>query len=147
MCRYKKADVAIMKVQRKEKKKMPEKLKVELNVALSNKDIDDIMDTAMYGIEYWCSKVTPEESHIGKYTNEQISCGGILKLQDTEGGRYFCLTKEKLIQGLKKYLEKHIAGDFLEFVDHELRIDVGNIDANVADAIIQYALFGDIIYG
>ena len=42
MCRYKKADVAIMKVQRKEKKKMPEKLKVELNVALSNKDIDVI---------------------------------------------------------------------------------------------------------
>lgn len=32
-------------------------------------------------------------------------------------------------------------------IDHELHIDCGMVDAEVADAIIQYALFGEIIYG
>lgn len=37
--------------------------------------------------------------------------------------------------------------DFSMVIDRELHIDCGMVDAEVADAIIQYALFGEIIYG
>lgn len=38
-------------------------------------------------------------------------------------------------------------GIFFEVIDHELHIDCGMVDAEVADAIIQYAIFSEIFYG
>lgn len=45
------------------------------------------------------------------------------------------------------YAEQAKHGDIFEVIDHELHIDCGMVDAEVADAIIQYAVFSDIIYG
>ncbi len=55
------------------------------------------------------------------------------------------LTKEKLLQGIRMYAEQY--GNIFEVVDHELRIDCGMVDADAADAIIQYAIFSEVIYG
>ena len=133
--------------ERKEETQMAEKIKMEFGVCISDRDIDDILDTAMYGINYWCDEAIPDGPYIGKCAHEQVSRGGTLKLHDAESGEYYYLTQEKFIQGIKKYLENPTAGDFLEFVDHELRIDAGNVDIEIADVIIQYALFGEIVFG
>lgn len=45
------------------------------------------------------------------------------------------LTLEKLLNGWKKYAEDHNADDFDEY------------DGISADCIMQYAIFGDAIYG
>lgn len=45
------------------------------------------------------------------------------------------------------YAEQPKNNDIFEVIDRELHIDCGMVDAEVADAIIQYALFGEIIYG
>ncbi len=118
------------------------------NVVVRDEDIDDIMVSALEGgITYWCNRAEVVGEYLGEYASEQISRGGTLRLYDIEEGDYKELTKEKFLKGLRLYLSRPKAGDFLEFVDRELRIDPGYVDAEAADCIIQYAIFGDVIYG
>ena len=121
-------------------------VKVEMNLIITAEDIDDIMVAALEGgITYWCRKVDVEGKFLGEYASDQISRGGLLKIY--EGENSHVLDKEKLINGILQYIKEPVASDFLEQVDHELRIDTCYVDAEVADAIIQYALFGEVVYG
>ena len=89
-------------------------VKAEINVKLTQQDIDDIMVAALEGgIDYWCFKVEVVGDYLGEYASEQISRGGMLKLYDIENGE----------------------------------VDCCNIDAGCADEIVQYALFGELVFG
>lgn len=126
------------------------KLEFELmfGVFVSGEDLDDIMTSALEGgINYWCNKVEVMGGYLGEYASEQISRGGILRLYDFVEGNWEELTREKLIKGLKKYIMKSATSDICEFINHELIIDSCLVDADVADAIVQYAVFGNIVYG
>lgn len=122
-------------------------LNCALDVRVRNEDIDDIMVTALEGgINYWCRKAEVKGDYLGEYASDQISRGGELVLHDAEENESYTLSKEKFMEGLKKY----IAAGNTECIDREndiLSIDPGNIDAEAADCIIQYALFGDVVYG
>lgn len=123
-------------------------LKVELEVVISQEDIDDIMVGALEGgINSWCDETTVVGNYLGEYASEQISRGGQLLLHDFDGEETYTLNREKFIKGLKMYLEKPHPYDILEEIDNKLRIDCCNADATVCDMIIQYALFDDVIYG
>ena len=123
-------------------------LRVNFNVVVSGEDIDDIMCSALEGgIKYWCGKAEVDGKYLGEYASEQISRGGTLILHDMEAGRTELLTKEKLLQGIKMYAEQPNRSDIFEVIDHELHIDCGMVDAEVADAIVQYAIFSEIFYG
>ncbi|MCR5144800.1 MAG: hypothetical protein K6B67_05770 [Lachnospiraceae bacterium] len=115
---------------------------------ISNEDIDDIVCTAFEGgINYWCNKVTPVGKYLGEYASEQISRNGSLILHLIEpinGINEYELNKEKLIQGLTMYLENPYAPYEITCGDC---IDTCNVDADVADMIIQYALFKEIVLG
>lgn len=125
-----------------------ETLNVSFAVIVTPEDIDDIMVSALEGgINYWCSKAEVVGEYLGKYGSEQISRGGTLKLYDSEAEEIYELTKEKFLKGLERYVKNPTYSDFLEFVDHEVRLDTGYADADVADTIIQYALFDEIVYG
>lgn len=127
---------------------MNEVLNVSFAVVVTPEDIDDIMVSALEGgINYWCCRAEVEGEYLGEYASDQISRGGVLKLHDSEEDEVYELTKEKFLKGLEKYVKNPTYSDFLEFVDHEVRLDTGYADAGVADAIIQYAVFDDIIYG
>lgn len=116
----------------------------EFKVRITDEDIDDIMCSALEGgITYWCSEAEVK----GEYGSEQISRGGILLLHDIEEPEFYELTKEKLLKGIMMYLANPTHSDVLEMVDHELRLDTSYVDADVADCMIQYALFDDIIFG
>lgn len=127
-------------------------LKLTINLEITEEDIDDIMSTALEGgIYYWCARVKVEGEYLGEYASEQISRGGVLKLYDREEEAAYELTREKFMSGLGMYLENPIyetlyIGDGEYFVDEKYKVDVGNIDAIAADRIIQYALFGEIVY-
>ena len=123
-------------------------LKLELEVVVTQEDIDDIMAGALEGgINYWCGEAEVVGNYLGEYASEQISRGGQLILYDIEEDETYTLDREKFMKGLKMYFEKQHPYNILEEIDNKLRIDTCNADDTVCDMIIQYALFDDIVFG
>lgn len=115
----------------------------EITVNLSMEDVDDIMSAALDdGITYWCSRVEVVGGYPGECASEQIARGGVLNLYDAESSDVYQLDLAKLLTGIKIFLEEgnHVA------VDDNL-LNVADIDANDADCIVQFALFGEVLYG
>lgn len=123
-------------------------LEVKFNVEVTNQDIDDIMCTALEGgITYWCRRAeVVGGKYLGEYAHEQISRGGSLMLYDTEISDKWELTLDKFKQGLQLYLSENT-----EAIDGNdagiYQLDTSYIDAYEADEIIQYALFGEVVFG
>jgi len=128
------------------------KLLVEFHVHVTPQDIDDIMVTALEGgITHWCgSAEVVGGKYLGEYASDQISRGGELQLCDIEDpSENWILSRSNFLDGLAKYLE---AGnmDCIEesnFSSSVYTLETGDIDADAADSIIQYALFGKLVYG
>ena len=115
-------------------------------INVTQEDIDDIMCAALEGgICYWCCEAEVVGDYLGEYASEQISLGGTLKLHDSEEEETYELTLEKLLQGIQKAYEGDYYSDY-EWCNGE-ELDCCRIDAAVADAIVQLALFDDVIYG
>lgn len=126
---------------------LKEVLNVTFSVVVTPEDIDDIMVSALEGgITHWCNEAEVVGEYLGEYGSDQISRGGTLKLHVWGSNEVHELTKEKFLKGLEKYVKNPIYSDFLEFVDHEVRLDTGYADADAADAIIQYALFSELVF-
>ena len=66
---------------------------------------------------------------------EILESGGKLTVYDREDDKDHELTMEKLLNGWKKYVEDYNAYDFDKY------------DGISADCIMQYAIFGEVIYG
>jgi hypothetical protein len=122
-------------------------LNINIKVTLSDSDIADILVTAFEGgINYWCGKVkmlktsVPDEvweANEKIIASDFIGLGGTLKLFDAEDeDETWELNAEKLKAGIEMY-----------FSENGVDTDMGDIDAEAADSIIQYALFGELVYG
>jgi hypothetical protein len=104
--------------------------------------VDDILVAAFEGgINYWCRiiEVVGGDYHGGKYASDVISRGGAIHFftfEEEEPPEV--LTLKKFIDGFKQYCER-VGKDPERVYD--------NHDAGVADMIVQYALFGKVIYG
>ena len=121
-------------------------LDVSKHIKVTEEDIDNIMASALEGgICYWCCCAEVVGEYLGEFASEQISRGGILKLHDSEEDEVYELTRDKLLKGIKKAYEDNY------YVEYEWcngkELDCCQIDAEVADAIVQLALFDDVIYG
>ena len=123
--------------------------KYEVNVCrtfqLTQEDIDDIVCTALEGgINYWCRKAeVVDDDYYGEYASEQVSRGGSLRLYDREEKKTYILTLEKLLNGIKLYLEDYY--DSYCIVDG--KIETSMVDAPASDCMVQYAVFGELVYG
>lgn len=118
----------------------------KMSVKITQQDIDDIMVSALEGgINYWCCKAEVVGDYLGECTSEQISRGGTLKLYDAEEDDVYELTLDKFIKGITKAIND---GYFTHYDWYSRTgIDTCNVDAEVADVIIQLALFDDVIFG
>lgn len=115
----------------------------QIEVILTQQDIDDIMSTALEGgITAWCNQIEVVGEQLGRCASEQISKGGSLILYDLESSDKWELTLEKFLNGVKLYFE-----DGCHVHVNDGSIDPGDIDANDADCIIQFALFGEVVFG
>jgi len=120
-------------------------LKVTHEIEVTREDIDDIMCSALEGgICCWCDAAEIVGEYLGEYAHEQISWGGTLRLHDYEDDVEHELTRDKFMQGLKMFLENG-NGDLVNIKNR--RIDPCEIDGECADSIIQYAVFGELVYG
>lgn len=123
----------------------------KITVYLTQQDIDDIMVSAFEGgINYWCRRVVVQGDYLGKYASEQISRGGKLAIWLDEpfedDKTCYVLDRDKFLAGFKLWIESD--GDSYDAIDHsDGSIDCGQIDAVCADEIIQYALFGEVVFG
>lgn len=103
---------------------------------ITEEQIDDIMDAALKGISYWADKVEvdlpPENWPEGmEYSSQALTHGRILTIHDAEEDKNHILIMANFLKGLS------LMDDF----------DYYNYDMYDADKIIQYAIFGELIYG
>ena len=121
-------------------------VKAELHFSLTQQDIDDIMVAALEGgINYWAGEAeVVEEKRVADWGHEQIARGGVLVIHDIEDpGETWELTLEKFLNGFKLWVE-HGGDEYGAIKDG--KVDCCNIDADCADAIVQYALFGELTF-
>jgi len=125
----------------------PETIEVPKEVEITDEQIDDLMVTALEGgINYWCGgvelkegTVTAEQEKNLRYLSNAISLGGTIILHDAESSDKWELTKEKFLKGIEKTLEWGGNADVQDLFD--------NHDAEVADVLLQYSLFDEIVFG
>lgn len=117
----------------------------ETTVNLTTQDIDDIMVAALEGgINYWCCRAEVVGEYRGEYASDQISRGGKLILHDAESSNTWTLTRDKLLEGIKLWLTN---GMNIDHGVYEGKLDTDVIDSTAADCIIQYAVFGKVVFG
>lgn len=128
-------------------------IKVELEIVLTNDDIDNIMRTALESaISYWCDRVKVVDKYFGNYASEQISRGGKIILHlfepfDSDNTKCYELELGKFKNGVKQWAQTPVGSNCLQQIDGKLRLDTDYVDEIVCDAIIQYSLFGEIVFG
>lgn len=122
----------------------------EITVLLTKQDVDDIMVSALEGgICYWSDCEEVVGCYLSEYASGQISRGGKLKIHvdepfDEANTEWYELDMEKFAQGFRLWLEN--GGDRYGAVSNG-EVDTCEIDGEMADLIIQYALFGEVVYG
>ncbi len=112
-------------------------MQVTLEFQLNHENFIDIIDTACYGaIEYWAEEV---EYAAGKLS---VSC--------EEGAEVHEIEMADMEKAIAKIMEGKVS------ISDSIRADVtsaireddyGYIDSYAADAIVQIACFGEIVYG
>ena len=122
------------------------KINIAIELTVTQEDIDDIMCTALEGgITDWCGNAQVVGEYLGEYASEQIARGGKLLLYDMVEDQEYELTREDILKGIKMAVEEGYYDNY-EWCDGKT-LDTCNVDANVADVIVQLALFEDVIYG
>jgi hypothetical protein len=122
---------------------------IDVKVEVSKDDIANIMVTAIEGgIGYWACFINegddwdnkPQELSTSEHAARLLLNGKTIKFYDTdedfESAEKWELNLNKLLKGIKKYIQEN---NVIMFMD--------DLDANAADNIIQYALFGELVYG
>ena len=137
---------------------------ITTKILVTDQDLADIITIAFYGGLNWCERAYPKGGHwIGSPENHILN-GGAIILYDIDGEERYELNKFKLLRGITGLIE----GDNLDlsqlgfenedayYVDADntqciLRaghcLETGDIDADIADLIVQYGIFGKQVFG
>lgn len=117
-------------------------IKIETTYDLTQQDVDDLMSTALEGgINYWCRKATVKGNISDfkvEFSSDVISQGGTLILHDAESNDKWELNLEKLVNGIKMFCQKK---------NKSVEDLINDFDAFDVDAVIQYGIFGKLVFG
>ena len=123
-------------------------VKFKMDLTVTVQDIDDIMCAALEGgITYWCCAANVVGDYLGEYPHEQISRGGELELHDAESDDKWVLTRDMLLSGIKQWAEWGGEPVTCLAICDNGTLDTSEIDAEIADMIVQYAVFGEVVFG
>lgn len=131
-------------------------------ILVTDEDLSDILSSALYGgISYWCKCVYPKDGHWkGRYAEDHIVKGGSLILEDSYLEDHE-LNKFKMLRGIACLIESDgldccgFENEDAYYVNAENTaftlkashcLDTGDIDANIADSIVQYGIFGEQVF-
>ena len=122
-------------------------------VKLTEQDIEDIMVTALEGgIGYWAIldnsrpefENWPEEMSCAEIATRILISGGKISLIEEENEEVHDLSLNDILTGIQTFVNEG-CDRYGAFNPQE--IDLGNFDAECADLVIQFAIFGEQVYG
>ena len=125
---------------------------IDTRMEITVQDIDDIMSAALEGgITYWCCEAYPYGYEDGnkwpegvEYTRQCLARGYDIALVDAEEDDKngipvkYILTLSAMIRGIQMFCDIH---------GKNYNIVCEDYDALDADCMVQYALFGKLVYG
>ena len=108
---------------------------ITIEYSLNREYYDCIIEMASYGVGYWASAMASSDD----------GC----KFVDGDSGKEFFITPAKVQQAIadlyaKPELNEYYQSAIRTLVLHDCASDVGS---DIADAIVQKACFGEVIYG
>lgn len=120
-----------------------ENIVAAITVELRREDVNDILFEAFNagGIAKWADSIVAAGEKLGDKVYEQVGLGGSVFVHDRVAGETYELTMRKLKKGFRMYLESTL---HLRIEDNH--IVKGDLNANEADCIVQFALFGEEKY-
>ena len=106
-----------------------------LTFNLPQDEFDGIIETAGYGVGYWASSM--EHADDGCH------------FTDAGDGRKFFVTREMLEQAALDLYVKSPLNDYYQNAIRQLVVkgDSSDVGSDIADALVQQACFGQVIYG
>lgn len=119
---------------------------IQIPFKIDDEFIDDVLTTCFEGgSNYWICEVKlgkKKPTEKVRYASQVISKDGeLLIVGGEEDGKEYLLNLDMFIKGVKKYIKHCIENN------REIVLDTSMIDGDIADTILQFALFGDVIYG
>lgn len=122
--------------------------KITINLAIKDKDVEAVLKGSESGCSYWCDKITldPEKLFYNETLAARIINGGPVIFHSKENGRSYDLTIGRVIRGITNYIKKPIYGTILSAEAGSITINSNLITDKIADAVIQNALFGQVLY-
>lgn len=123
--------------------------KITLDLTIKDKDVETVLKNAEDTCRYWCDKIVldPEKLFYNETNAARIINGGSVSFHNKKNGRSYTLTKGRLIRGFTNYIKRPVYGEILNMESNPVSINIDLITEEIADAIIQNALFGQILYG
>jgi len=129
---------------------------VQIPVELDDEFFDDIICTMFEGgSNYWIGKTQiihpdgekPKGMPVSAWIASAINKDGMIKILPQDDNVTVVLNKKRLVFGLKEWITK--CPDKVSLINENGKncIDAGNVDADDADAILQYALFEELVFG
>lgn len=124
-------------------------IEIKAEWQFTQKDIDYLLATAFEGgINYWCKIVEVKEWPEGaSYASDVPSRGGTIFITEWETDDLgdpivHAIGLREILSGIKHYCEYKNIHPYTLFDERQ-----GDYDANDADMIVQFACFGEIVYG
>ena len=104
--------------------------------------IDDTLCTALEGgINYWADSATPDAWPEGvTYASDAVTKGAalVIAVNEDDDNPGVHLDRAAMVRGIRRYCK--------EFHTTPANLDDDPVDASGADAIVQYAVFGELVY-
>lgn len=118
-------------------------MQIMIPITITEEFIADVICTAFEGgSNYWIQDVTNlSENPKSQYFSESVAKGDTILITDNEDGTDHPLNAEIFCKGYEQYVK------FCISKGREVYYDPCDIDSEVADMILQFALFNDIIFG
>lgn len=118
----------------------------KVEIKFTRQFINDVMDTAGYAVAYWAaaSKRLEVTNDGPDFCIEEQDASAV------EGVKAFVVSEESVMIGCRRLLDPafNIRSDIRETLfGAMIEDDASNVDSEVADAIVQAAMFNEIVYG
>lgn len=133
------------------------KLHVSLEAEVTEEDVVDLMVTAIEGgIGYWACLDNSSETYVNADACKSdaevaadilLAGGNVTFLDDDDRNTFWTLNLSMLLSGIRDFLATPYGHECIRFEGSRVSIDFGMVDADRADQIIQYAMFGNLIFG
>ena len=142
----------------------------QITIKITKEDVVDILSSAMDGIGYWGRIVPNNEQYkeAKKWIRENeepdyeicyeeviaqmLFDGKSVTVRDIEDGKESWLSLSNLSYGIQKAFQEGYYSDYDWLVpdgggSNKWHLEPDQIDAEVADVIIQLSVLGDVVYG